>query len=387
MKIAHICISAPYIDGWGYQENLLPAYLCKVGCENVVIAPSDTFPNYLSPDEVERIKAKGKDYSIGAVRIIRIPTVSVTSSFIIPKGLESALESIKPDAIFHHNVNPTSLLVAGRYSHKHKVPLFVDNHADEINMSSNILWHLVYYNFACRLACRYVRKTLSKAYGVTVSRCHFLKKYYGIPENLVDFLPIGADVSLADTLRDRTEIRSELGVSDKDFLVVSGGKMSEGKGTDNLIKSVEELANNGLKVRLVLFGKFEDERTRKLAVESRMTNVKGWCERTETLELLKAADVVCWPVHHTTLCEDAIAVGTPLILRKTDTTSHLIEGNGIWLETSSENGLKNALNTLACLSPEMRKAVSLACRLKKESLSYVTLAKKVLNDINVAAYE
>ena len=50
MRIVHICISAPYIDGWGYQENLLPRYLQKAGTENYVIASMNDFPVYLKPE-------------------------------------------------------------------------------------------------------------------------------------------------------------------------------------------------------------------------------------------------------------------------------------------------------------------------------------------------
>ena len=84
MKIVHICISAPYIDGWGYQENLLPKYLQQAGIQNAVIASGNDFPFYLSTQEISDIKAKGENYTIGEVYIKRIKTKRFSTSFLVP---------------------------------------------------------------------------------------------------------------------------------------------------------------------------------------------------------------------------------------------------------------------------------------------------------------
>ena len=38
MKIVHFCLSGPYNDNWGYQDNLLPLYQQKLGHDVTVIA-------------------------------------------------------------------------------------------------------------------------------------------------------------------------------------------------------------------------------------------------------------------------------------------------------------------------------------------------------------
>ena len=50
MKIVHICMIA-YIDGWGYQDNLLPEYMANAGHDVVVITNNNKFPSYLHIDE------------------------------------------------------------------------------------------------------------------------------------------------------------------------------------------------------------------------------------------------------------------------------------------------------------------------------------------------
>ena len=164
MKIVHICISAAYIDNWGYQENLLPEYLSKFGTENHVITSNDRLSAHLSQRVKDEIIAKGDSYKIKDVHIHKIRCKRVTSSMLIPYGLMKALTQIKPDVIFHHGINPTTLPIASKYAKKHYCKLFVDNHADEINMSKNKLWVLLYYKMLSRIACNVRKKYFTKFY-------------------------------------------------------------------------------------------------------------------------------------------------------------------------------------------------------------------------------
>ena len=61
-RIAHICLCGQYLDGWGYQENVLSRYLVKAGVDNHVIASACDFPSYLPESAVSAIKAKGTEY-------------------------------------------------------------------------------------------------------------------------------------------------------------------------------------------------------------------------------------------------------------------------------------------------------------------------------------
>ena len=378
MRIVHICISSPYIDGWGYQENLLPAYLQDIGVDNCVIAPIDNFPSYVKSSDIDEVRAKGSDYSYEGVRVLRIPTIKISTSLLFTRGLYRVLENLKPDAIFHHNFNCSSLVVAARYSKRHSIPLLVDNHADEINMTSNHLWAFIYYKCLIKSVCRLYRTTIFKAYGVTLSRCDFIRKYYGVPKSKIDFLPIGADTKLAARLLSVIDIRKEYGFTNEDRIIVSGGKMGKGKGTHNLIMAVGSLRSRFPSLKLVLFGTFEDEETKALAKNSPFVKVEGWCDREKTLKLLKMADVACWPVHHTTLVEDAISVGTPLILRKTGTTAHLIDGNGVWIENLDSTSIETAISIVLADSDFVIKD---ACHAMMNKLDYKTIAKKVVSYI------
>lgn len=379
MKIVHICISNPYIDGWGYQENLLPQYLQKKGVQNFVIASANNFPFYLSSREIRDIKTKGNDYFDGEIHIKRIKTKSFSTSFIVPFGLKEALEKICPDVVFHHNFNCTSFPIAAHYAKKKGIPLVLDNHADVINMSHNKLWVLVYYRLLIRLSCLLFQKEITKAYGVTHARCDFIKDYYGVPSKMIDFMPIGADVDLAEAISSKELLRLKYEFGREDFIIVSGGKMGIDKGTGRLIVAAENMQKSYPNVKLVLFGSITDSETQKQVDNSSVCHLFGWCDRIKTLELLKLADVACWPVHHTTLMEDAISVCTPIITRKTKTTEHLIDGNGVWLEDASAESIMSALQYL--LEHDKKQELKAACMKMEQAISYHTIAEKVLTDI------
>ena len=67
MKIVHVSISAPFIDTWGYQVNLLSKYLQSSENQNYIVASSNDFPSYLNSDEINKIKAKGRKYELDGV--------------------------------------------------------------------------------------------------------------------------------------------------------------------------------------------------------------------------------------------------------------------------------------------------------------------------------
>lgn len=380
MKIVHISISAPFTDGWGYQENLLTRYLQQAGTQNFMVASANDFAKYVKPEVVEAIKEKGSRYKYDGVEVWRIPTKKFSDTFVFSKGLRQVLEDIQPDLIFHHNFNSTSLPICARYAKAHQIPMMVDNHADSLNMTKRKLWVLLYYKGLIGLTCMLYRRQIFKAYGVTHSRCDFIHDYYGLPQSKIDFLPIGADVDLADTIGTRDDLRAKYGFSEDDFIVVTGGKMGRGKGTDALIRAVEFLRKDNPRVRLILFGSFQDNSVEMQAQQSDACSVIGWCDRIKTLELLKLSNVACWPIHHTTLIEDAISVRTPLICRKTGTTEHLIDGNGFWVKKGTMEELTEALLRMLRFDIQQQLKMKAACESMRETISYHSVANKIIKD-------
>ena len=375
MKIIHICISAPYIEGYSYQENILTDYLLNKGLETIIIG-SNVLPKY-----VKSKKIKPGIYYENGKKIVRIHSIKLTSEFIVSFGLYKQLIKERPDVIFHHNLNCTSLIICTIYKILNAKSVFiVDNHADNINCNKNKLWQLIYYKFLVRFSAKLSSLFVHKFYGVTYSRCDYLHEVYGVNKRKIDFLPIGADVVAADKiLESKYELRQKFNIPANAFVFISGGKMGDEKGTNSLIKAITEINQYYKNVYLVLFGLIKDKEMLSIVNESKCIFFKGWCDHDTSLRLLKLADVAVWPIHHTTLIEDAISVNTPLLIRKTRTTEHLIDGNGIFLKTNKYKEL-NTRMTYFLENYELKNFEN-NCKAMRDKISYKMVTQKLIDDI------
>ncbi len=344
MKIVHI--THHYIDGWGYQDNLLPEYQSRQGDDVVVVSDNDHLGYMQNPELAAAIQAKGTEYVINGVRIRKIKCFFNTSNTsLLCKGLYRILQQERPDMILHHGVDSSSLIVAAVYKWCHKdVKLYVDNHADAINETRNKLWDFCYNKILLSSVVRILGKTVNRYFGVTPLRCDYLHDKFGVPLSRIGFLPIGCDTFYVDVLGlNREALRKRYGIPQEAFVVVSGGKMDASKGTLDLINAVQNLLPELSRLHLILFGKADAE-VQKAADSSPFVTRFGWCDREMTLSLLALSDVACWPLLHTTLIEDAVACGIPLMVKASGNVRHFEqERSGIFLKTGDQSELQSGL--------------------------------------------
>lgn len=386
MKIVHITES--YIEGWGYQENLLPLYQKRAGHDVVVVSNNNHLVDIRNrPDLIKEIIERGNEYWHDGIKVYKIKTQfnfsSNTSLFC--KGLYVILEKECPDMIFHHNVGIATLTVAAKYKKRHpSVKLYVDNHADWINESKNKIWHFLFYDIVVPLQIKRLGDTIDYYIGVSPLRCKYLNIVYRVPQHKIRFLPIGCDTEQANLVKKSyEELRMEYGMSSKAFVVVSGGKIDRTKGTLELIVACKELRNKGEKVQLVLFGKI-DEEVGMVAEQYGWIKCVGWCNRTETLSLLKMADVACWPWLHTTLIEDSVAIGTPLVVKLSDNVSHFARENvGVFLKNGDSTELASSLIEVKNNTYKYRRNVWNA----RNKFSYSSLVQLLDNETFYNYYE
>ncbi len=344
MKIVHI--TENYIEGWGYQENLLPLYQKRAGHDVVVISDNDHLKYAQNPALAEIIIGRGNEYEQDGIKIYKIKTFfSTSSTSLFCKGLYAILEREKPDVVFHHNLSPSTLPVAVRYKKHHpEIKLYADNHVDWINESKNRLWHLFYYDFLIPMQVKINSNNVDAYIGVSPLRCQYLNKVFRVPQKKIRFLPIGCDTEQAAKITENRErIKSSYDLNDGSFVVASGGKIDRSKGTFTLIDACNELRISGNNISLVLFGMIDDE-VKAYASQFNWIKQLGWCDRKKTLTILKMADTACWPWLHTTLIEDSVAVGTPILVKMSDNVSHFAkEKAGVFMSCGDKQELKAAL--------------------------------------------
>ena len=379
MKIINICVGG-YVEGWGYQENLLPEYERKAGYDAIVFAPRNSFPNYVDEKERNNIIKKGCEYEYNGVRIMRYNTYLHTPGFVFfTTHLFRSLLKEEPDIIFHHGTHPSLLkCVFYRLFHK-KTILFVDNHVDYINQSKNVVWNFIIRKVILRAVNKISSPAVCKFYGVSPGRCDYLKDVYKLPSKKISLLPIGGDVDMVNKVS-IDGVRSLFAIPKDSFVICMGGKLEKSKGTITLVKSYQTLRKKNPSLQLVFFGKIIDEQTKKVVEEEDSIINLGWRNREDTIKILKQAQIAIWPIHHTTLIEDAVCCATPVITRKTGNTSHLVDGNGVLMNEGNYDEVTNAIETIY----QNYERYKTAAREMSKRYGYPSIVKMIMDDYHKA---
>ena len=329
MKIVHIAPRAPYNDYWGYQDNLLPKYQKKLGHDVTVI-----ITNTMHKDG-KIVETDCADYVLNdGVRVIRLkckqyPNIVLTNIHSKLPVFEY-LKEIKPDFIFYHSLHGTTIFDAIRYV-KEMNPRCVivqDNHLD-YNICNEPVGAK---GMILRTVQRYFNRKsipyISRVYGVTPWRKTYAEDYYRIPSTKTDVLIMGADDERIDfDHRDtiRRNIREKYGISDSEFLIVTGGKIDKRKKIHMLMEAVSNIDS----VKLLIFGRIHkdiQEDFDRLLDKNHNIIYIGWIEADAVYDYFFAADLAFFPGQHSVLWEQACAAKVPCVFEKWEGMEHVNNG-------------------------------------------------------------
>jgi glycosyltransferase involved in cell wall biosynthesis len=172
---------------------------------------------------------------------------------------------------------------------------------------------------------------------------------YHVNPSLVEFLPMGVDDEAipANRVEIRELIRKELGMSESDILVMTGGKIEMRKNTHYLYEAMEKIADSRL--HLVVCGTFTP--SMKFLEEKMKTrkniHLLGWCNAQRVMNVMVASDFVCFPGTHSTLWEQSVGVGLPGIFKHWDEIDHVnVNGNCIFVKGDDVDEIVSAINKL-----------------------------------------
>ena len=366
MKIVHI---AQYLNpGLGYQENLLPFYQQQLGHEVVLL--TSTRSNGFN--HMERRFPAGESIEHG-FRVVRVDVSGeLRDKFVFFRQLESFIEKEKPDYIFHHMPTTLSIRTVCKFKQKHpKVFLAVDNHADLSISIKNTLLRTLYYNIFWKSFLKLNEHPIDLYFGVTPARCLFLSEELGVPADKVRLLPIGVDTFQSQPILDRADFLKKFDLEDDCILVTHGGKMTPDKQIDRILTAFSRIKND--RIRLLLFGSIEDPQVTALMKQDQRIIHLGWLNRDDTLSVLQHSDFGIWNTRHTTLLEDSLAAGLPMILRYYGSTSHLIDQSGLFLYEGSVREIQGHLQLLID-QPALLDNFRANARRLREELSYQAIA-------------
>lgn len=383
MEIVHICLAASYVEGFGYQENILSQFHAEMGHKVTVLTSDKVFNS-----KHEKIKREKSDYinDFG----IRVKTLKRDENlrkgrFGVFDHLYEELEKIKPEIIFVHGGQFYSLKDIVVYCKKHMgVSLFIDQHADYYNTPVN--------TFKTKLTQRYVyghwmRKAIpyaKKYWGVTPWRCQYMKEVYGIPEDKIDLLVMGGDdryIHYDKRLELRTSIRERLNINEDDFVVISGGKIDKTKNIHRLMRAVIKMDKPDIK--LIVFGQPNDDmqkEIKELSEDSHIRNI-GWIDSTKVYDYFLASDLVVFPGTHSVLWEQACACGLPGIFKRWDGMQHVnVNGSALFIESDSEDEIGGRILSLYADKSKYLRMKEAAVKDAMAVFSYKLIAKKAIGE-------
>lgn len=384
MKIVHIAIEAPYNEGWGYQENLLPKYQVKLNHQVTLVT---TTKQNLSNNQTEKVES-GVYESPDGFKVIRLNNLQYFPRFVADKvklfSIYDVLKEEQPDLIMVHGLENFSVLQINKYLKKDnpRCKVIADNHLD-YNIGKSFLRKDIAMRIfvaAVRLLNKKMQKHYEKVYGVTPWRCEFAHEILGIDKNKLDVFPAGADdehINYENRERIKNEIRKKHGVSDNEFLIITGGKIDADKNIHILMEAVANLDFKNIK--LLVFGTPSpdiEEKFNKLSQNGKIISI-GWIPAKETYNYFLAADLVFFPGQHSVMWEQVVACGTPIVMKHYKSMHHCdVGGNAKFLYEDSVEGISKLLTELLTEEKLYRDMLDVARSEKRKQFLYSELAKK-----------
>lgn len=339
MKIVHLCLASFYPDGYSYQENLLPKFHKKLGLDVEVIASTQSFDE---DGKVCYLKKTGTYINEFGIKVTRLPYLfkgKICHKLRKYKGVFDSLQKAAPDIIFIHGVQFSDVPQVIKYKKENpQVIIYADNHADFTNSATNWLSKEILHKIIWRHYAQLLVPYVQKFYGVLPVRVDFLKDVYHIPSKKCELLVMGADDDLvmqAKRLNMRNYIRGKYGISENDFLIITGGKVDQWK-TQTLLLMKAVLKLNNKRVKLIVFGSIIPELKKEFMklVDNNKIYYAGWIQSSDTYNYFEAADLGIFPGRHSVLWEQATGEGIPLIVKDWPGTHHVDLGGNVRFLTS-----------------------------------------------------
>lgn len=381
MRIVNLCLGGPVVDGWNYQDNLLPKYQKKNGHDVIVIASKWVWN---SEGRLE-IFDKSDYFNEDGVKMIRLDLQKgqkVTSKFKKYRGVYETLEKCEPDVLFVHGVSYRDVKTAAKYLKNHpNVIGYADNHADFSNSAANWFSKYILHKIIWRHYAQMLIPHIKKFYGVLPGRVDFLIDMYHLPKDKCELLVMGADdekVEKSKNIVSREQLRQEYGINKDDFLIVTGGKIDQWKiQTLDLMQAVREIDDDS--VKLIVFGSVIPElssRVKKIS-DGKLVQYIGWIEADSSYEYFAAADLVCFPGRHSVFWEQVVGQGIPMICKDWSGTHHVdLGGNVIFLKEAGVAEIRNTIEYLLENQGEYKKMKKIAEEKGMKNFSYKDIARR-----------
>lgn len=385
MKVVHLCLGSFYPDNYSYQENLLPKFHKELGHCVEVIASTQCFDENGKVCFLKNIGTYQNEYDIKVTRLPYKSGAKIWKKLKRYQGCYETLKSVNPDIIFIHGGQFLDIDQVVRYvKEKPGITVYVDNHADFSNSATNWFSKNILHKIVWKHCEQEIEPYTKKFYGVLPVRVDFLKEMYDLPVSKCKLLVMGADDELVEataTSNAREKIRKQYGITDNDFLIMTGGKIDQWKTqTLLLMEAVQNIKSN--KVKLIVFGSVTaklKEGVEALA-DGKKVQYIGWVQSKDSYEYFAAADLVVFPGRHSVFWEQVTGQGIPMLVKDWPGTHHVdLGGNVRFLTEDSMEEIKREIERLMEQPEEYEKMKDIAVKKGMKAFSYKEIAAQAIS--------
>lgn len=211
----------------------------------------------------------------------------------------------------------------------------------------------------------------------------FLKNIYKLPPEKCELLVMGADDELVEQSKQtgaKKKIRTQYGINEDDFLIITGGKIDQWKTqTLLLMKAVKNIKNDN--IRLIVFGSVTQELMNQVKSLADGTKVQyiGWIQSKDSYDYFEAADLVVFPGRHSVMWEQVTGQGIPMLVKDWDGTHHVdLGGNVRFLTQDSVEEIQSEIVRLLDNPDEYLKMKEVAKREGMRVFSYADIARRAI---------
>lgn len=383
-KIVIIGLASAFTEGMKYQDNQLAEQLIREGNEVLIISDCNKYNDGKLIKTSEETIQLAENARLRRLKYNKVINELISSKIRSVDNLFGILEKEKPDIIFQHNLQTYELLTVAKYKRLHpEVYLYVDSHSDYNNSAKNVLSRFFLHKLIYK---RWIRESLpyiDKIFNISYESGIFLKEMYEIPQDKIEFFPLGGLViDGAERAKKRSVIRERLNLNDHDILLVHTGKMNASKKTDSLVSIFNNIERND-NLYLLLIGMIEDDISEYVNdVLSKNKRIKyiGWKNGDELLNYLYSCDLYLQPGSQSATMQNAICCGAAVALYPYESHKHLLGDN--FFELRNQNDLVTLLNKISVDG-------SLVYNMKKKSeniaeniLDYKNHTRRLYRDID-----
>lgn len=387
MKITHLCLGSFFVDNYSYQENVMPKHHKLLGYDVSVIASLQSFDKDGNPSFYEYASSYDNEYGIPVIRLeYKKGIQKLVRKLKLYVGTYETLVKENPDILFIHGVQFGDIPKVVKYIKENPhVAVYVDNHCDYSNSATNWISKNLLHKLLWKRMAKKIEPYTRKFYGVLPARVDFLVNLYGISEEKVELLVMGADdenVVEAKNPSVKANIREKYNIKSDDFLIMTGGKI-DGFKTQTLLlmEAVRKINRND--VKLIVFGSVTQdlkENVENLADGEQIQYI-GWINSSESYKYFAASDLAVFPGRHSVFWEQVAGLGIPMICKYWNGTTHVdLGGNVKFIKNDTSEELINIIMELINNQDAYDNMKTIAIEKGMENFSYREIARRAISE-------